>query len=126
MNHYWLAAAVLLAIVALLHSLLGEWRLFVPHRAPGRWVPHASGHRLGVQWVGWHLTSLLGAVLALTLWERGRAGGTLSVADQHLGLALGFVLLLASAWLAAATRGRHLGWLGLSAAGCLTLFGLSA
>ncbi|MDT8998624.1 hypothetical protein RQP53_04995 [Paucibacter sp. APW11] len=125
MNYFWMAAAVLLVLVGLVHSLLGERRIFAPHRAAGRVVPYAAGHRLGVQWVSWHLTALLGWVMAAALWERGSAGLPLSAADQHLGLELTLALLAGAAGLAGATAGRHLGWLGLAAAALLTLAGVT-
>lgn len=112
----WLtAAAILLAITGLVHSLLGE-RLIFRHLRAGTWVPNRGvpplrARHVRILWATWHLASVLGAGFAVILW--GMAATPAAPTRDLVLPALGGACAL-GAWLVlVGTRGRHPGWLAL-------------
>ncbi len=111
-----LAAASLLVLTALLHSIAGERRLISPVLATRAGALSRPLARFVLRFA-WHLTSLLMLVLAVGLatWAARPAAAmtaviaTTGVAFTGVGIADGI-----------ATRGRHIGWRPL------TLIGLAA
>lgn len=72
MNPYLLAASVLLAVVALVHSALGEVLIFRRMRTTGL-VPTFGGELLRgrqvrILWATWHAVSVMAWGLALMIW----------------------------------------------------------
>jgi len=122
MNRYYLAGAVLLVLIGLIHSVLGEVLIFQRMRSSGV-VPTQGGKLLGaghvrIVWASWHVVSVLAWAVAALLVELGTgpAGG----ADPQRMLAwIVGALLASSALVGLGTRGRHPGWLGLLAVAAL-------
>ncbi len=101
-------------LTAAVHSVLGERRLIGPILALNSGVVAVPLGR-NVLRFAWHMTSLLMILSALTLvWS-----GT----DRTL------IAIIGGSWLAAGivdalmTRGRHIGWPALAAAGAFALVG---
>jgi hypothetical protein len=111
----WLSAALMVA-TALTHSVLGEKRLIGPLLA--RDIDLLSGYRANLVRFAWHFTSLLMVVTACAVaWPK---------------TPLPVIEITGAVWLAAGvldavlTRGKHVGWPPLSAAGILALLGALA
>ncbi len=112
----WLSAAIML-LTAAVHSVLGERRLIGPILDMNSGVVAKPLGR-NVLRFAWHVTSLLMILSALTLLWPGT--------DRTL------IAIIGGAWLAAGmvdavmTRGRHIGWPALAAAGLFALTGAGA
>lgn len=109
----WLSAGIML-LTAVVHSVLGERRLIGPILGMSSGVV-ANPLGRNVLRFAWHLTSLLMILSALTLlWPD---------TDRTL------IAIIGGSWLAAGlvdavmTRGRHIGWPALVAAGLLAVAG---
>lgn len=61
-----LAAAALTVAIAVVHSVLGERRIF--RRLRGGGEPRLSAFQVGILWSSWHLVSLFGLALAAALF----------------------------------------------------------
>jgi hypothetical protein len=123
-----LAAGVLMILIGIAHSVIGEILIFrqlragtiVPLLAP----PPLRERHLRILWANWHLTSALGWGLAALLI-------LIAVAPDPSSYAL-HVRIIAIATLAGsllvlyATRGRHPGWIGLLVAAVLAWLGQSS
>ncbi len=123
-----LAAGVLMILIGVAHSVIGEILIFrqlragtiVPLLAP----PPLRERHLRILWANWHLTSALGWGLAALLI-------LIAVAPDPSSYAL-HVRIIAIATLAGsllvlyATRGRHPGWIGLLVAAVLAWLGQSS
>lgn len=111
----WLwASAVLMVLTALVHSVLGEKRLITPMLTQDKTVLTHPLARKVVRFA-WHFTSALMLVsAAVVIWP---------------GTPLELVQLTGGVWLAVGladaiyTRGQHVGWPLLSAAGLFALLG---
>ena len=109
----WLSAAIMV-FTATVHSVLGERRLIGPILAMNSGVVAVPLGR-DVLRFAWHMTSLLMILSALTLVWPG--------IDRTL------IAIIGGSWLAAGlidavmTRGRHVGWPALAAAGAFALVG---
>jgi hypothetical protein len=125
-NGYYASAALLLIIIGVAHSALGEWLIF--RRMVGRgFIPITSSITLGapyirILWATWHLASLLGWGLSATLlWLAWQAP---SPAGLPIAALLAVTLLASAALVGVATRGRHLGWVALLMVALLILGGM--
>ena len=127
MQNYLLAAGLLMILIGVAHSVIGEILIFrqlrggtiVPLLAP---QPLRERH-LRILWASWHLGSVLGF---------GFAGMLIVLAmSPDLPSHASFVRIVAIATLASsalvlyATKGRHPGWLGLLVAAGLAWLGQS-
>jgi hypothetical protein len=120
MNTWLLGASALLVVTAVVHSVMGERRIFLPWCSiPPRDVLR---HHQIILRVTWHLPSLLGMGQAATLAVLATAN-----AASAWRLPLGLLSLSVGACgvpVAVATRGRHQGGAALLAAGGLIALGL--
>jgi hypothetical protein len=114
MNVWLIVSAVLMAATALVHSVVGERRLIGPLVAPGSTaIPRKQGRK--VLRAAWHLTSFYMLSNALVvIWPGSPA---------NLIRAIGAIWVLFGVFSFVASRGRHVGWPGLSGAGLAALFG---
>jgi hypothetical protein len=111
----WLwASAIFMVITAVIHSFAGEKRLIGPIIALGsNGIPSKQG-RL-VMRAAWHLTSAFMVLCAVVVaWPAAPAGLVQMVGG--FWLAVGLFSLMSS-------RGRHVGWPTLTAAGITALLG---
>ena len=117
MNPWLMSAAGLSVLIALAHSVIGEWRIFRHLRRAGQVVPTEGGKLLRefqvrILWGTWHMLSVMGLGLAAVLvWlaepaaqaaSGGRVEWSLAMATAATG-----VLVLVS------NRGRHPAWVAL-------------
>jgi len=100
---------------ALAHSVVGEIRLIAPLLA--RQIDLLSGYRASLVRFAWHFTSLLMLCSALVVGWPGTPALLVTVT--------GVIWLVAGLLDAVLTRGKHIGWPLLSAAGGLALAGVS-
>lgn len=124
MNAFLVAAAAVVALTGLVHSVGGEWRIFRTLRdrgiVPDGGAPVLRGFQTRILWATWHLVTVMAwALAALLLWvaqpEARAASGGVIEHGAALALAVGGALVLWS------NRGRHLGWVALWAAAALVL-----
>jgi hypothetical protein len=120
MNRTLMAAAVLTVVIALVHSVVGERRIFRRlRRATSPGIP-PSGFQIGILWASWHLVTLLGLALAACLACQALPNGAVLLPfalrwAMTIGMAGGAVLV------AAGTRFKHPAWLGLSVVAVLVV-----
>lgn len=96
-----MVTALSLVLLALLHSVLGEWLLLRPLHQNDAFRGHPLGRNFAkrTHHFAWHLTSLTWLALAALAWSGGR------------GTVVAGLLCLASGLVAAfASRGQHLAW----------------
>jgi len=128
MQSYLLAAGVLMILIGVAHSVIGEILIFRQLRA-GTIVPlHAPAplreRHLRILWANWHLCSVLGWGLAALLIV---IAGSPDLPTYALNIRIIAIATLAGSLLVLyATRGRHPGWLGLLVAAGLVWLGQSA
>lgn len=112
------AAAAILVLLGLLHSVLGERyilrRLFRRCDLP-KVLGSADFTRNTLRFV-WHLLTLMAWTMALLLMQL--AGGA---SAAQMAALLGFALIASGLLPLCFTRARHLSWLGLMGAGALCL-----
>lgn len=128
MNGWLVAAAVLVAVIGLVHSWLGELRIFRHLRqdatpsgiVPTGGAPVLRAFQTRILWASWHLVTVLAWALAALLgWlahpaAQAASGGVVeTVCATALTAGAGLVL-----W---SNRGRHPAWLALLAAAALVL-----
>jgi hypothetical protein len=127
MNLHFLFAGVLMFLVGLVHSVLGEHWVFKRMRAGGV-VPTHGGTVLRephvqILWAIWHVVTMMGwCIAALLVWLALQPAA--SGRYQFVSGAI-VVAMFVSAWLVFfATKGKHLGWAGLLCVAVLTLAGI--
>ena len=106
-------SAVLMVLTAIAHSFVGEKRLIGPLLA--QQIELLAGFRANLVRFAWHFTSLLMIVTALLVAWPGTPVTLVRIA--------GAVWLFAGLSDVMLTRGKHIGWPLLTAAGALTLWG---
>ncbi|SFC14966.1 hypothetical protein SAMN05428997_104231 [Bosea sp. CRIB-10] len=128
MQNYLIAAGVLMILIGIAHSVIGEILIFrqlragaiVPLLAP----PPLRERHLRILWANWHLTSMLGwglaALLILIAVAPDPSSHALHVRIIAIATLAGSLLVLS------ATRGRHPGWFGLLVAAGLAWLGPSS
>ena len=127
MQTYLLAAAVVAALVGVIHSALGEVLIFRKLRK-GTIIPNQAAAPLEIRnvkilWATWHLASAFGfgfAAILFFLANRNSAPDPAIAWPLILSFAAGSVLVMV------ATRGKHPGWIGLLIVSVLTYLGSAA
>lgn len=113
MNILLLAAATVLTLTGLVHSILGEVLIFKKIRTggmvPNIEIPPLQIRNFQIIWATWHLTSLLGFLVATVLLNMAL---TDSVRPEFL-IPVVITLFAASFLVFYATQGKHPGWIGL-------------
>ena len=117
---FLLVSAVLTVITALTHSVLGERRLIGPLARMREGILANDLARQVVRFA-WHFTSALGMIAALALYL---AAIDPSAIDPRLIVLIGLVLAGSGLIDAIYTRGKHIGWPLLTAAGASALAAL--
>ncbi|WP_034695501.1 hypothetical protein [Acidovorax sp. NO-1] len=115
-DHFYLAGAILMALIGVIHTVLGEVLIFQRMRVKGV-VPTKGGEVLRernvrILWATWHLVTVLGFLVAVVIVHliRMPAG---SVESRLLVVSLIGAMLASSLLVLVGTRGRHPGWAGL-------------
>lgn len=102
-----------MVLTALAHSIVGERRLIQPLLAAN--IELLSGYRGHLVRFAWHFTSLLMLTNALLV--------ALPASPIYLVKITGVVWLIAGVFDAVLTKGKHIGWPLLTAAGLLAMIG---
>lgn len=127
MNIYFLSAALLLILIGLVHSLLGEKLIFRRMRQGGL-IPTQGGSALRephvrILWATWHVVSVLGfGIAALLGWLAQAAQAPL--AQGFLPQCLSIALAASASLVLIGTKGKHPGWIGLLLAAGLVAGGM--
>lgn len=112
-------AATILVVLAVAHSILGErfilMRLF--RRADLPKVLGSTEFTTGTLRFIWHLVSVMAIGIAAVLAQAAAGAGA-----PTLVATLGWTALLSALFPLYFTRGKHLSWIGLAAAGALCLW----
>lgn len=131
MNPWLVGAAALVLVIGLVHSWLGELRIFRHLRedsassgiVPTGGAPVLRAFQTRILWASWHVVTVLAWALAgLLLWlaqpaARAASGGFAETVIAAALAASGALVLLSN-------RGRHPAWLALWAAAALVLMSL--
>ena len=125
MNTWLVGAAGLSVLIALVHSVLGEQRIFRHLRRAGHIVPTEGGtllreFQVRILWGAWHGLSVMGLGLAGVLLWLSQPAAQLASAGRvewcvAMAMAATGVLVLVS------NRGRHPAWVALLGAAGLVL-----
>ncbi len=118
MNPWFLSSGILMIIVGLVHSVLGEYLIFSRMRASGL-IPTDGGNLLRerhvrILWATWHLASVLGWAIAFVLiYAASAAVPALLITALVVACTASGILVLVG------TRGKHPGWIALLGAALL-------
>lgn len=118
----YLIAAVLAAVTGLAHSVLGEILIFRHLRdgrlVPARGAPPLRERHVRILWATWHLATFFGWAFAGVLFQLaiGRPMSAPLVAG-----AIAMAYLGGAALVLVGTKGRHPGWIALTAVAALTV-----
>ncbi len=127
-NYFYVAGAVLLSVVGVIHSVLGEVLIFRRMRVQGV-VPTDGGsvlreRHVRILWATWHVVTVLAFLVAVIIFK------ATSLPSQGLpdwvAVAVIGAMLASSAFVLLGTRGRHPGWAGLLAVAVLIGIGTYA
>ncbi len=123
MNPFLIAAASLAVITGLIHSFLGERFVFRRCRLSGV-VPTDGGSLLHedhvrILWATWHAASVLGWCVAAVLLQLAFHPRLEEYGGGVIARTIAVFMLLSAVLVFIGTRGRHLGWLGLSGVAAL-------
>ena len=113
-------SAVLVLATCLVHSLVGERRLIGPLMSLRTGVLQNDLARQVLRFA-WHFTSGLGLIVAYVLFSYAR--NPLAI-DRTMIVLIGLVLAGSGLFDAIYTRGKHIGWPFLTAAGATALAAL--
>ncbi len=116
MNFYLFAAACLIIIIGLIHSILGETLIFSRMRnngfIPTKGDPVLKERHIRILWASWHLVTLFAWCMAFLIFKL-----SIAASDQNrffdVEQAILYTMLGGSALVLIGTRGRHPGWLGM-------------
>lgn len=127
MNSYLVGASLLIALVGLVHTVLGEFLIFRRLRLSGI-VPTNGGELLKerhvrILWATWHAVTVLAWGLSLILWQIARQPEP-DTAHRTILFAISTAALASAVLVFIGTRARHPGWIGLLAVAALTWLGL--
>jgi hypothetical protein len=126
MNWYFAIAGILVFVIGLVHSLLGERLIFQRLRTDAL-VPTQGDQRLRephvrILWASWHLVTVMGWCIAVMLFwmalpSAQHQAPAILVQTVIVGMLASSVLVFVG------TNGKHPGWAGLLAVAVLTTIG---
>lgn len=133
MNSYFLAAGILLFIVGLTHSVLGERLVFRRMRSAG-FIPTNGGQLLRephvrILWASWHLGTAMGWGISAILFWLALPSSRFFVPSPIFApivAAMAVSMFACAALVLIGTKGRHPGWLGLLGVAVLITTGMYA
>ena len=126
MIDYFLIAAILVVIVGIAHSILGELLIFRHLRKnriiPTLAVPPLRERHVRILWAGWHIVTVFGFGFGVVLLWLSKS--TVHGDFERLIKEVIIYSMLAGSFLVLwATNGKHPGWVGLAAVALLTWLG---
>lgn len=109
------SAGVLMFLIGILHSVLGERLIFRRLRqrgiVPKHGAPVLKERHVRILWASWHLVTIFGFGLAAILLKAGMAEDP--SLSSLVSPAIAIAAFLGSLMVLYATNGRHPGWIGL-------------
>jgi hypothetical protein len=121
MNWFVLAAGILAVLVGVVHSWLGESRIFARLRHADFDGNPILKRYFGIIWASWHFLSVLGwSIAAILIWAA--VARVPDFAPVQIAVALG--MAMGAALVFVATKARHLGWVGLLGVSVLLVAGV--
>jgi len=125
----YVAGAVLLTLIGVIHSVLGEVLIFSRMRIKGM-VPTNGGNVLRerhvrILWATWHVVTVLAFLVATIITSLNTAQSS-GLPGAWAAEIVVVALLASSALVGFGTRGRHPGWAGLLAVAVLVGLGTYA
>ena len=127
MQTLYLAAGILSLVTGLAHSVLGEILIFRHLRngslVPALGAPPLRERNIRIIWATWHLATVYGLGFAVVLFRLafGHPMSSSLVTSAIVFASLGGAILVL-----VGTKGRHPGWIALSAVAALTWLAASA
>lgn len=122
-----LVAGVIAAVTGLIHSVLGEILIFRHVRngglVPAVGAPPLRERNIRIIWATWHLATVFGWAFACVLFRLALGHPSPSVLILS---AIVFAYLGGAILVLIGTKGRHPGWIALSAVAALTWFASAA
>lgn len=119
-------SAGILILVALIHSILGEYLIFKRMRVgklvPTQAQPILRERYVRILWATWHMASLLGLSIAIIFIQLGTTPE--AALHQPIVITACAGLAASSALVFFATKGMHPGWAGLLIAAALAAFSI--
>jgi hypothetical protein len=118
MNTYFLIAAILVFLVGIIHSALGEYLIFRHLRRkniiPTLAAPPLRERHVRILWATWHIVTIFGFVFGILLLKLSQATGN---GNQEIFIKeiIIYAMIASSLLVLWATKGRHPGWVGLAA-----------
>ena len=129
MNSYLLSASLIMFLVGLAHTVIGEFLIFRRMRTSGI-VPTNGGavlkeRHVRILWATWHISTVLGWSVSLILFQLARV---VRPEGPHTTILVWVAMssLVSAALVFIGTNAKHPGWIGLLAAAVLTWLGLPA
>lgn len=125
MNRFYFTAAVLVFLVGLIHSVMGERMIFRRMRRGGL-IPTNGAKLIGegrvrILWASWHIVTVFGwCFAAILLWL---AQTKALEAYGFIANAVSIAMMVSAALVFIGTRARHPGWAGLLGVAVLTWLG---
>ncbi len=118
MNGYFVAAAAIVFVVGLVHSVFGEILVFRRMRQRGV-IPTNGGHVLGeghvrILWASWHIVTVFGWCIGAVLWRLALPSAAQNLTEFE-AQSFAIAALAASILVFVGTKARHPGWAGLLA-----------
>jgi hypothetical protein len=124
MTNYILIASMLVVIVGIVHSVLGEFLIFRHLRkngiVPTLAAPPLRERHIRILWASWHIVTVFGFGVALLWLSQSAQDGAF---EPFIKEVIIYSMLASSLLVLLATSGKHPGWIGLAAVALLTWLG---
>lgn len=116
MNTTLIVAGILITLVGVVHSALGEILIFSRMRkgtlVPKIGKPILRERHVRILWATWHLVTIFGFGFAAVLFQAALPASEAAIYDAALN-STAVVMLVGSVLVCFATKGMHPGWVGL-------------
>jgi len=118
MNVYIFAAGILCIVLGLVHSILGELRIFNGQRKQGNIAPTIPKEdwkpaKIGILWATWHLASLFGWCIAALLLNLAYLNELDFVQISWILPYIIAAMIAGALFVIVGTKARHPGWIVL-------------
>lgn len=110
-----LAAAILVGIVGLIHSVLGERLVFRQLREHSDKLASVGlrERHVRILWATWHVVTIFGFAFGVQLVKIELGGATMPSLIAELKYVIAHAMLAASVLVLVMTKAKHPGWIGL-------------
>jgi len=128
MNTYLFAAGILCIALGLIHSILGEIRIFHRQRKQGNIAPTIpkedwKAAKIGILWATWHMASLFGWCIGALLLKIAYLNEADFTQINWMVPYVIYTMIGAALMVIVGTKARHPGWIVLLAIAVLLYIG---